>query len=385
MRRYFKVLSTVLLLLLFFPVMVRAQGAENRTQRVVTIPQDKVIDQDFFIQAGEIVEISGTVNGDVVVAGGQLLVDGTVNGDLLAAGGTINLTGEVTQDVRIAGGQITIGGKVGRNLTVAGGNVEVTQSSEVGGGLLVAGGNIMLSGEIPGDVTVFAGNLTIASKIGGNVNAYVGSMRLTSNASIEKDLVYTSEEEAMIDNNASISGQMLRKTPPEGMTPKELPSVRSIYGNLFRMRVQAAIIGFLSSLLVGVILLKLFPSFVETIINSLEKKVWASLAWGFVLMIFTPIALVVVMITIIGIPLALILFMFYFIFLYLAKIFVSYLIGSRLKKRLNLQSSYLVMGVGLLAYYLLALAPLVGGLWAFVVTLVGFGASFLAIRKSTFG
>jgi hypothetical protein len=59
-----------------------------------------VIVHDYFAP-GPLVEMSGTVDGDVYAAGGQVLIDGRVNGHVLVAGGRVMLSGVVTQNVRV--------------------------------------------------------------------------------------------------------------------------------------------------------------------------------------------------------------------------------------------------------------------------------------------
>ena len=124
---------SLFLLLLLPNSSVLAQ--ENKLeQRVVKVSSDEVVEKDFFLAGGEIVEISGEVLGDVIAAGGQVTIDGVVDGDILVVGGIVALSGEVTQDVRVAGGQVRISGIVGRNLTVDGGEITITDSAEIGGG-----------------------------------------------------------------------------------------------------------------------------------------------------------------------------------------------------------------------------------------------------------
>src|SRR5262252_1547947 len=117
------------------PARAASSQVEDPLVRPAGVPAGRVIDRHAFA-AGPLVEISGTVNGDVYAAGGQVLIDGRVNGDVLVAGGRVMLSGAVAQNVRVAGGQVTFSGTVGRNVTVFGGNVELTPGAMITGSLV---------------------------------------------------------------------------------------------------------------------------------------------------------------------------------------------------------------------------------------------------------
>jgi hypothetical protein len=347
--------------------------SETRETKVVTVRSDEVINRSFYLGGGDIVEISGIVNGDVLVAGGQLLVDGVVNGDLLAAGGTINVSGNVSENIRIGGGQITISGNVGRNLTAVGGNIEVTDSADIAGGALIAGGNVNLSAPVAGDVLAGVGNLTLANKIGGDVEAYVGTMRLTSKSEVDGDVVYYSEENASVDKGAQISGKITKKLPPSRLVEtKDIDAAGFNY--------QAKIISFLAALVVGLILIKLFPNFMKGSSDILSNNWLKSVGVGLLLLIVVPIAAILMLITLVGIPLAIIIGFLYLIYLYLAKIFVTYTVGATLYKGEE-KRLYLPFILALLVYYIISSIPNVGGLVAIVVHLMGIGALYLACRE----
>ncbi len=376
-----KKLASIILtsfLLVFSVSSVFAQST-TRAQKVVIVPVGEVVDKDFYIGAGDIVEISGTVNGDVVVAGGQLLVDGVVNGDLLAAGGTISVSGEVAQDVRIVGGQLTISGKVGRNVTAVGGNIEVANSAEIAGGAIFAGGNVIIEAPIGGEVYVGAGSLTISDQIAGDVQAGVGALRLTSNAKIIGDFTYYSDEAPSIDENATISGKLIRKEPPArrpDISEKEISDFgKGLKGSL-------RFISFITALVFGLLMIRFLPNYTKAVAYTVRDKLVKSLGYGFLALILTPIIVLVLLVTVIGLPLGIILGFSYLLYIYLSKIFIAICIGNYLFDRFKKKkSNYLPFIVGLAVFYLLSLLPYIGGLTRFVVLLLGLGAAVLHCKE----
>jgi len=363
---------------LLFPTFVWAQR-EMRTTRTVILPKDETVTRDFFIKAGEVVEIMGNVKGDVVVAGEDVVVEGKVDGDLLAVGGRIWVTGEVTQDIRVAGGEVILSGKVGRNVTAFSGSIRIDEGAVVEGGVVAFAGDIFSSGDVRGDLWVAAGNLNLSGKVGGNIESYVGTISASSKADLGGDLIYTSDNEARIGKGASIAGSLLRKTPPAGFSSKQIQKdqIRQVFR---RIGYAAKFIGMLGALVVGLLVVKLFPNSIKLIEPIIDKRLLASLGFGFIALIIIPIASIMLMFTVIGIPIAIITLMFYLLALYLSKIFVSLWLGGKLIKLFNKNNDYLKIIIGLCAYYILTIIPFVGDLIALIAIISGLGSQFILYR-----
>lgn len=361
-------LSAVSLLSVIAHASSEKAETSQEQKKIVTVPAGEVIETDYFA-AGEIVEISGTVKGDVYIAAGEVLVDGTVDGDLLAAGGTVKLLGTVSQDVRVVGGEVTVSGLIGRNVTLAGGTVELTNTATVQGGLVAAGGNVSLAGPVEGYVKIAAGNLTVSNRVGGKLDAAVGEMRLTSRAVIAGDLTYLSDKEASVDELAQVAGHVTWNRPSEEMRPgMDLGA-----GLVFKL------LSFVSTLIVGLLLIGIFPHFSGTTVSTLRKRPWASLGLGFAVFAAGPIVLLIIAVTVVGIPLALILLALYLISLYLAKIFVISWAGTSILQRWGKEErTFRAFFTGLILYFLITLVPFLGGLIALFVIFFGLGAAVIA-------
>jgi cytoskeletal protein CcmA (bactofilin family) len=356
MKKIISFLSATVALLVCTTI-VFAQGNQKQPTRT-TLQRDEVVDKDYFA-AGEIVEIYGTVNGDVYAAGGQVIVDGEIAGDLLVAGGQVEIAGIIAQDVRATGGSIAVDADVGKNLTLVGGSVDMSSSTKVAGSAVLGAGNANLSGTI-----------------GKNLTAGVGMLNVLPDANISGDLTYYSEEEAQINESASVSGQITKKSSPVKVDTEKLEKHQNSFN------VASKIPGFLSSIIIGLIILKFFPGYTKEVLEKLNESPLRSMGVGFLVLILTPIALLVVMLTIVGIPLALILLAFYFIFIYISKIFVALWVGNYVQNKAGKKTGIgWILVLGLVIYYVLAATPQVGGFVIFISLLFGLGAMLTTCRS----
>ncbi len=374
-----KIILFIIITIVFISLVGNAADDEEKigVQEIVTVPAGKIIDGDYFA-VGKTVEISGVINGDAYIAAGQVLIDGTVNGDLLVSCGTLSILGTVSQDARIAAGRVTVSGEIGKNMTIGGGDIELTNSSSLHGGLVAAGGNILLGGPIGSNTKIAAGNATVSNRIDGNLDAVAGSLRLTSKAAVAGDLSYWSRQPASIDDKAQIAGNVIRKSIPEEY---RLAS-QKIRDLLIGLSFLQIVINFISTLILGLLLIRYFPKYAVTSATVLKERPLASIGLGFLVLIVAPFVLALLMATVVGVPLALILTAWFLITLYLSRVFVIFWAGmfivEKLKKEFCVQWSYIV---GLLVYYLCAAIPIIGGLIVFLVILWGLGASLLTKKR----
>jgi cytoskeletal protein CcmA (bactofilin family) len=350
-----------------------SEHAEWRKRVVLSVGQE--VRGDYFA-FGPHVEISGTVHGDVYAAGAEVLVDGVVDGDLIVAGGEVRVSGEVTQDVRIAGGTVTLSGKIHRNATIAGGDVHLTDSSHLKGSAVLGAGNLLLGGLIDGDVRIGAGNVTLSRTIGGNLAVAAVALRLTSRASVGKNIRYWSDDEPSIDEGATVRGTVTRHPVPEVFKGKEVR--RGVAG----MKLVAGMVSFASTLLLGLLLLRIYPVFTANAVTTIQERPWITLGVGGAVLVGTPLFAFLCMATVLGIPIGLMLAAMYAVTLYLGRVFVILWFGQRILRLVSNSSSSaraLVTGLGI--YFILALVPLVGGVVTVATTVIGFGAILITKKE----
>jgi cytoskeletal protein CcmA (bactofilin family) len=342
-----------ILLMTFNAVPVLAFNA--RSGNIVTISSVEVIDGDLYV-AGKTIIIDANINGDLIAAGQTIMVNGTVNGSIIAAAQTININGEVTHAVRVIGETLNIGGIIGRDLLAAVGNFSTTSTAEIGGDLLLGAGIARIDGLIKGDI-----------------NSGVKSLTIASTASIQGKLNYISGNEANIQSGAQIKGTINHKLPE--VKEKQVAGIGLWW----------IVIGFLMTLVLGIVIILLAPRRVKAVTESIRTHPWASLGWGAVILVATPIIALIVCITIIGLPLGLIALVLYAIAIYLTQLFVGLLIGQLIigafrgvETRAALVGA-LVLGLAILR--LLRLIPFVGFFFGLATVLFGLGAILVSERK----
>lgn len=104
------------------------------------------------LTVGGTISLAGTVDGDVFAVGGTLQVLGAVAGDVRAAGGTLTLNDRIGGDLVVAGGTVHLlsGAVVQGDVLVAGGQVVI--DGMVQGSVRMTGGQLAVNGTVSGDV-----------------------------------------------------------------------------------------------------------------------------------------------------------------------------------------------------------------------------------------
>ena len=314
----------VLVTLLALTMITPAYAFDGRGGDKVVIQTAEVVNDDLYVGAQEFV-LDGTVNGDLIVFAQIVTINGKVDGDLMAAAQTVVVNGEVTGAIRMAGSVLQVGEKasIGRDLVAAGYSMEGKQGSTIGRDLVFAGGQILLAGDVTRDVQVATGGFELRGKVGGDVNAEVGNadqgragpppamfmpptsisapnvkpgLTLGSSAAIAGNLKYTQSKEVTIPAGV-VKGTVTRTEPSRDNTsPREETIAHKIatWGLNF---VRDSI----TLILIGLLLLWLFPFFVRSLSDQLQAKPLPSLGWGAVAWAgFFFVLLLIIAVTIIG-------------------------------------------------------------------------------------
>ena len=350
------IVSLLAILLMTFTA-VTVLAFDTRYGDLVTVARGEVIDDDLYV-GGETIIIDGIINGDLIAAGRTIMINGTVNGSIFAAGGTININGEVTHAVRILGETLNISDTIGGDLLVAGSKLIMASTAEIGGDLLLGVGSARIEGLIKGDI-----------------NGGVESLTIAPTASIQGRLTYFSENEANIHSGAQIGG----------MITHELYIVKESLTAGIGLGLWWKVIGFLMTLVLGIVIILLAPKRVKAVTESIRTRPWASLGWGALILVATPIAAGIVCITIIGLPVGLITLTLYIIAIYLTQLFAGLLIGQliigafrRVETKAVLVSA-LALGLAILS--LLRLIPYLDFFIGLATVLFGLGAILVSERK----
>ncbi len=329
------------------------------------ITKDQIINDDVYIASNN-VDVEGLINGDLTVAAGTVTLNGKVNGDVVVTGGKLIINGEVTDDVRAAGGEIDINGKINDDLIAAGGEVTIGKDAIILGSASIFSGSVDAHGKVGEDLDIVSysrGDVNIGGETDGNMNVKASNIHLLNSAKINGQFNYTSNNEAMIDQGAEIKGG----------------SHYTIIGNTSfgRETISFIIYWFLASLITGIILILIFPEWLDAVGVSIKKNPLKSMGIGAISFVIVSLLVIFFFVTIIGIPIALLFLLFFVIALYLTKIFTSIWIGSlafyRRRKKLGRGELILRFTGGLIILTILFALPYLGYLARFLSLILGFG------------
>lgn len=352
-----------------------------RQENAVTVAADEVIEDDLII-AAERAEIEGTINGDLFVAAGEVSINGTVQGDLFTAGGMVDVSGTVAQDVRIAGGNITLDeAQIGDGVIIMGGSTSIDEDTSIGGSLLWLGGTLRSEADVVDGIAGAGGQVNLSGSIGKNTHLAVGSLIIDSDANLQGDLVYQSDQKLDIDEEAVVTGEITEATVSAKLFADKQMDQKVVRRRLREFSWGMRVWSYFSALVVGLILVSLFPKLFDNTDQQLKQKFLASLGWGVLVLVLAFPVLLILSITVIGLPLAMILGLMLALELYLAKIFAGFAIGQWLKKTAKLEvSRQVVLAGGLLVYYLLRAIPVVNMFTGLLAVTSVIGALF-ALKK----
>jgi hypothetical protein len=298
-----------------------------------TVSIDSAVADDI-IAAGNMVSINAPVDS-AIVAGGTVNINAPVKGDVIAAGGQVYVNADVGGKVVAAGGNVNLGGNIGTNLIAAAGQVNILPGKMVGRDALIGGGQVVNAGRINGTITVSANQF----------------------------------------NNTGSAG-LVKFYKAEDSSPK-----REDYDMGFSIFSLLAMLGYF---ILGLILVKSVPGIFQAVDGEVRSSSLLKTLLGFVMIIASFIALLLVAATVVGLPIAVISALLIFAALMLSGTFVSFSLGKWIGERAKIKQGDLVYFIiGFVIINVLSLLPLVGGLVSLISMSLGFAAILYAARRLT--
>jgi hypothetical protein len=246
------------------------------------------VGEDLYAAAGQVI-VSGPVDGDAVLAGGSVTVGGDVSGDALLGGGSIEVSGVVGDDLRAGGGQVIVNGLVTDQAILAGGTVVLGSEGAVAGRMWVAGNSVDVLGQVGGNLRITAASARIGGRIEGNVEVAARSIIIEPDAIIAGDLLWRSDAEPVIAEDAQILGVITGSTPA-------FDDEGGGRGRDFGGRIVLAVAVFIAT----AVLWRLFPDFVRRGSQKLREAPLRTLLSGTLAFLLTPLAVLVLFLTAIG-------------------------------------------------------------------------------------
>lgn len=356
-----------------------ASAAEFKGGQMLVVGSGDDIHGDLYA-AGTDVSVDTKMPGDAFVAGSIVRVNGDVGQSLFAAGSMVNIGANVADDVRVAGSQVMIGGHVYGDVMSAGGVLNILPNAVIDGDVYIAGGSVVIEGKVNGYVHAAGGEVALKGEVGKDVNVRTDSkLTVGPNAKVGGKLYYESPNEATIDQAASITGGVdYKKVERQDVQKAERKggfggfAVAWWFGTLLSMLALTFLVWYFFRQRVAEVTARALDGFA------------AKLGWGFIWLVVTPIAAIILMFTLIGIPVSLFVFLVYAVVIAIAKILANIILGTWVMKLIYKDRGWVAdwkaVLVGVILMSLLMLIPFLGWLICFVFFLVALGALMEALR-----
>lgn len=420
-RKVVNAMFLVLLLLAVFPTTAFAFATRSGEQ--VEVKSDETINGDLYITGNQIL-IAGTVKGDLFILGADAVISGTVEGDLFFGGRTLTLLGEVKDDVRMGGTAFTLGptGKIGDDFLAGGYSIETQPGSRIGGQMIVGANQVLLGGTSVGDVNAAVNGFQLDGSVQGNLNVTTAAkngripfnpmqffpnaprlpivapgLAIGTQANIGGNLNYQSPgDQEFKTGDQRIKGDVAFTAATIAAAPTPQQQLMSAG--------QRALSRFLGTLLVGLLLLWLVPTFLRRTATVLQGNFGGGIGWGVLGYLGLPIVLLLVLGVVALISVAfnafgygwavdglvsaailsglLILALFIFVIVLIGKVAVAAWLGRLLTGQRDPQRGRLFwpMVFGLVLVAILIAIPYAGVVFNLIFSVLGLGAVWLALR-----
>ncbi len=293
---------------------------------------------------------------EVNAVGGAVIVHGTVTGDVSGAAGDVLITGTVDGDVNVAAGSLQISGRVGGDVAAGAGSIHLEENATVGGNFDVGAGEVRIDGTIDGDARIGAETI------------YLGET-----ASIGGSLTYDGDLRGNLD---AVAGDIVHdRTLGPTIGPDLQPLVTWVF----------AVYAFVANLLLGAILLALFPRFSEDVADRVISEPLPTGLVGLGVLVGFPLLLLILLLTIIGIPLALAGVLVFILLAWVGLIYGRFALGMWLvslsgrEQFGGIDRRWVALVLGLLLGGALAVVPVVGDIVNVLLFLLGLGALTLGL------
>ena len=344
----------------------------GRPSGTVIIPAGETID-DTVIAAGRLVIVEGKITGDLLAVAEQVRISGEVRGSVVALSKSVSIDGVVKGDVYSAAQTFDVHGQVERNVHAAANSLDIAGGARVGTDAWLAGQYGRVSGAIGRDLHAAGQSFALTG-------AVARAVRFSGQ---DLDLGQTARVGGEISANVPGPGSVMRAPAAQLASEPQIHTRPAQQRTGFAHRAarwlrpsfyfwQAVRIA--AALALGLLLYWLVPGLFAWATPP-EHHLLRNGGIGFLALVATPVAALLVSLTVIGLPIGILGFIAWLVALYLAGILVALMLGQLLlrSQRENGPAFALALLVGLVIVRLAVNLPFVGGVICLLVIIVGLG------------
>ena len=325
---------------------------------------EKIVSSDVYILEKNDVLIDYIVEGNAYIIADSVTINSQINGDLFVITNNLNIgTSGYINNVFAISKSINIDGFVSTLYTCAN-DLTLNDGSYIYRDVYAMVNSFNVFGIIERNANVAFDNISFKSN--NEDESYSGK--------ISGDLNYVSSNEAKIDNN-SVKGNINFTQKADESTSK----TQTVFDYLLSLVTKIATV-----FAIYFIISWLAPKFKETSKELLQKKSLPVLGFGALGLFAIPIVTILLLLISIGSTLALALLAIYILLLCIASAIFIIALSEVLIEKFNFEDKIKKLGILSalsIAYWLIKLIPILGGLASFVAVLLGFGLIIKAILK----
>lgn len=385
-------------MLAFFAIAPNAL-ADDDVMQGSSIPGGETVENDVVLNGTE-VTLSGTVVGDALIVGRTIVINGDVEGSMVILGENVIMNGQAEGSVYAIAVSFSHLSEavINRSLYFLGVSLITEETSAIDRDLAAVTLGVRRAGEVGRNEKILAG-IEIGRFILERINAATTGTTFSQSASEAEAILLQSQMMGM-ELFAGSAGPA--PSSPRAQPNQEETTGSNALGNWLINRLRDMV----TLLLVGGLLIWLFPGQLDQWASILRKRPLAAGGWGLVTYItgFAGVLILFLLILVVGISLATVtlwdlawawwavglfaLLLAFSLFLvaiaFVSKIIVAYLIGELLFERFvskpNMRKPWPLL-VGLIIYVLLSGIPYLGLAVALVATFLGLGSLWIAFTR----
>jgi cytoskeletal protein CcmA (bactofilin family) len=353
-------------LVLAFLMVAPVEAIDRRKGNVVTVASGETVN-DTLVAMAEEVEISGNVNGDVIAFARRVSVRGNVAGNLIGFGRDIEIKGKVQGSIYNFAQSMRLEGEAERNLIAFVEKLDLQSEGQVRYDVIAFAKRVTLSGAIGRDAAAFTEEASVGGQVGRNLKTYSKKVLVRPDARINGDFTATvpRQDYAKIESGAVIGGESDIRVHRE----KNRYARPGFY--------LWSVITLIGAWIVGLLIATFFPGAFAFASGTTSEIGWKA-GIGFLVVVVTPVAAIILCLTLIGLPLGLITLVLWLLLLYLSKIFVGAAIAQAMFKPANTgpRAMALPLLASLALIWIVTAIPIAGKLFGFLIAITGAGMVF---------
>jgi anti-sigma factor RsiW len=349
-----------------------AAATEIRHEEYVLVPSTEVIHSDLIV-SGASVRIDGTVEGDLIAFTGMLVVTGHVTGDIIAFAGQMRMEGTVDGNIRVISHTVAIEGAVGKNTASIGKTFDLAEKGQVGGSLTAIASDADLDGRIHRDVLGIIRSTHLDGGIGGQMSLRGRNLAIGPTAEIGGPATFRGFRQPVIASGAKLASPLHIERLAENR--------RQIFSGV-RLIING-IVGYGAALLLGVLLVTVFPGFFRTTLRETDR-IGLPIGVGALAVVAGVFLLVLgILLIFVGVGAGIAGVLGYAPILYVAQVFVGAWLGNKILGEASNTTSVVIgrIALGLLILHVAGMIPFLGALTWLTVALWGTGAILLGFYR----